>query len=133
MLMPAESVGVSSSGGAIWFRYVESPIPNSTSNLIAISKVAQGELWLEGYDFDVVEESEERMVLRLLTCPWIEDCEDKWTELPREFYEVTVCGPGCIDWLELMVKKVDPDLVTTLTKNVRKGDPYCEYTVERKA
>lgn len=77
------------------------------------------------FEFEVVEASEDRCVGRTTKCPW----HERWKELglKEEF-----CSSGHQGWGDGAVESLNPNFTFSLTKNMTRGDPYCEWKVERK-
>jgi hypothetical protein len=77
------------------------------------------------FKFETVEASEDRSVGRTTQCPW----HERWKEmgLNEEF-----CTSGHQGWGEGAVESLNPKFTFNLTKNMTRGDPYCEWVVERK-
>jgi hypothetical protein len=77
------------------------------------------------FKFETVEASEDKSVGRSTQCPW----HERWKEmgLNEEF-----CTSGHQGWGEGAVESLNPKFTFSLTKNMTRGDPYCEWVVERK-
>lgn len=95
-----------------------------------ISKVLQYQFYQEGFDLDVVEESEGRAVIRLLICPWWQDLTKRWLEVTTEFWIQSSCGPACHDWVAALCQYSEFKLKMTRPRWVAQGDAYCEYAIE---
>ncbi len=101
-------------------------------NAAKLSKNMQFELLVEGFDFDVVEETEKRAVLRYLSCPWWHDLKERWQgKVDEECFKASTCnGPGCKAIVINLAKYTNPKLKAQRTKWVAENDPYCEYVLE---
>jgi hypothetical protein len=77
------------------------------------------------FKFEVVEASEDRCVGRTTECPW----HKRWKELGLDF---DTCGVGHQRWGDGAIESLNPDFSFRLTKNMIRGDAYCEWVVERK-
>jgi hypothetical protein len=77
------------------------------------------------FEFEIVEATEDRSVGRTSKCPW----HERWKELglAGDF-----CSSGHQGWGDGAVESLSPDFSFKLTKNMVRGDPYCEWVVERK-
>lgn len=74
---------------------------------------------------EIVEATKDRSVMRVTKCPW----HERWKELGRVW---DACTSGHQAWGEGMLEKINPDFTHKLTKNMCRGDPYCEFIIERK-
>ena len=77
------------------------------------------------FDFEIVEATEDRCVGRANKCPW----HERWKEFG---FKEDFCNPGHQGWGDGAVESLNPNFTFTLTKNMQRGDPYCEYVIERK-
>lgn len=77
------------------------------------------------FEFEVVEASEDRCVARLTKCAW----HERWKEMGLA---KDLCGTGHQSWGDAAVESVNPDFAYTLVKSMLRGDPYCEFVIERK-
>ena len=77
------------------------------------------------FKFENIEASEDRSVRRMTQCPWYE----RWKEqgIKEDF-----CTVGHQAWGEGAMEGLNPNFTFKLTKNMVRGDPYCEWVVERK-
>jgi L-2-amino-thiazoline-4-carboxylic acid hydrolase len=75
--------------------------------------------------FEVVEAGAERCVGRTTQCPW----HKRWKEQGIDFDS---CGAGHQRWGDGAVESLNPQFSFKLTKNMLRGDSYCEWVVERK-
>lgn len=85
---------------------------------------------VEGFDLDVVEESERKLVLRYLVCPWWEDFKIKWRELGTEHFAKAHCEGGCLAGLADLCNAVNPKIKMKRATWAVKGEPYCEFVFE---
>jgi hypothetical protein len=76
------------------------------------------------FNFEIVEATEDRCVGRANKCPW----HERWKEfgLKEDF-----CNSGHQGWGDGAVQSLNPNFNFTLTKNMQRGDSYCEYVIER--
>ena len=77
------------------------------------------------FKFEVVEATEDRCVGRTAMCAW----HERWKELGLED---DFCTSGHQGYGDGAVESLNPNFTFTLTKNMQRGDPYCEWVVERK-
>ena len=77
------------------------------------------------FKFEVVEATEDKSVRRMTQCAW----HERWKELGLK---EDFCTSGHQAWGEGAVESLNPDFKFTLTKNMVRGDPHCEWIVERK-
>jgi len=77
------------------------------------------------FKFEIIEATEDRCVGKAAMCPW----HERWKEfgLKEDF-----CNSGHQGWGDGAVQSLNPNFTFTLTKNMQRGDPYCEYVIERK-
>jgi hypothetical protein len=73
----------------------------------------------------VVEATEDRCVGRTTECPWYK----RWKEQGVDF---DTCGVGHQNFGDGVAESLNPELTFKLTKNMVRGDAYCEWVVERK-
>lgn len=73
----------------------------------------------------IVEKNPEKVVKRLLNCPWRETYKE-YDIKP----ELTLCAPVCEVSFDKGLKEINPKLSQKLTKSLDKGDPYCEFVTE---
>ena len=77
------------------------------------------------FDFKVVESTEDRCVCRATKCAWHERAKElgmKWD----------YCTSGHTSWGKGCVASLNPDFDFRLTKNMQRGDTYCEWIIEKK-
>jgi hypothetical protein len=74
---------------------------------------------------EVVEATEDRCVGKCIKCPWHERMNEM--SLNWDF-----CTEGHEGWSGGCVESLNPSFTFSLTKNMMRGDPYCEWVVERK-
>jgi len=94
---------------------------------------------------EILEETRERVVLRLSKCAYMElrlskcaymerlnelgkDPEIRITYIPGP----STCAAACQAWGEEGIKAINPQLTFNLTKATMWGDPYCEWVIEFK-
>ena len=77
------------------------------------------------FDFEIVEATEDRCVGRANKCPW----HERWKEFG---FKEDFCNSGHQGWGDGAVESLNPNFTFSLTKNMQRGDPYCEYVIERK-
>lgn len=75
--------------------------------------------------FEVVEATKDRCVGRTTQCPW----HKRWKDQGLDFDS---CGAGHQRWGDGAVECLNSDFTFKLTKNMLRGDPHCEWVVERK-
>jgi hypothetical protein len=75
--------------------------------------------------WEIVESSEDKCVAKQVKCPWHE--RSKELSLSFDF-----CGSGHQKWCEGACESLNPNFTATLTKNMVRGDAYCETIIERK-
>ena len=74
---------------------------------------------------EVVESTKDRCVGRTTQCPW----HKRWQEQGVGF---DTCGVGHQRWGDGAVEAINPGFTFKLTKNMVRGDAYCEWVIERK-
>ena len=77
------------------------------------------------YEFEVVEATEDRCVGRTSKCPW----HERWKELGLK---EDICTSGHQGWGDGATESLSPNFTYKLTKNMVRGDQYCEWVIERK-
>ena len=77
------------------------------------------------FEFEVVEATKDRCVGRTTQCPW----HKRWKE---QGVEIDTCSAGHQNWGEGAAESLNPAFTFKLTKNMVRGDPHCEWVVERK-
>jgi len=77
------------------------------------------------FKFEVVEATENRCVGRTTKCPW----HERWKELGLKD---DFCSSGHQGWGDGAVGSLNPNFNFSLTKNMIRGDQYCEWVIERK-
>ena len=75
--------------------------------------------------FEVVEATEDRCVGRTTTCVW----HERWKELGLDF---DTCTVGHQRWTEGIIDSLNLNFTFSITKNMNRGDSYCEWKIERK-
>ena len=78
------------------------------------------------FNFEVVEATRGRFVVRTNECPW----QKRWNELGLDF---DFCSAEHQGWVDGAVETLNPNFTFKPTKNMVRGDPYCEWAVEQKA
>jgi len=77
------------------------------------------------FEFEVVEATEDRSVGRATKCPW----HERWKELGLK---EDFCTSGHQGWGDGATESLNPNFTYKLTKNMVRGDQYCEWVIERK-
>lgn len=77
------------------------------------------------FKFEVVEASEDRCVVRTTKCAW----HERWKELGLKD---DFCGSGHQGWGDGAVGSLNPNFTFSLTKNMVRGDQFCEWIIEHK-
>ena len=77
------------------------------------------------FKFEVVEATEDRCVGRTTKCAW----HERWKELGLKD---DICSSGHQAWGDGAVESLNPDFTFSLTKNMIRGDQFCEWVIERK-
>ena len=77
------------------------------------------------FKFEVVEATEDRCIGRTTKCAW----HERWKELGLKD---DFCSAGHQAWGDGAVESLNPNFTFNLTKNMVRGDQYCEWTIERK-
>ena len=78
------------------------------------------------FKYEVVEATEDKCVGRATGCPW----HERWKELGLDF---DFCSSGHQAWGDGAAESLNPKFSFRLTKNIVRGDSYCEWIVERKS
>ena len=102
------------------------------NDIAKISQTIQYEGMVEGYDLDVVEESENSLVIRLSACPWWQDLQKRWPDLGTEYFSEVLCKCGCLDWLAELCQIINPKIEVRRATWALKGDSSCDYIFELK-
>ena len=80
------------------------------------------------FEWEVVEESPERVVWRVTKCPWMERYKE--LEVDPEFI---TCEFGSYAWAEAGLTAINPKLTLKhYPMAMPRGDPYCEHIIEFK-
>lgn len=95
---------------------------------VTLSQSFQLESILEGNDHDIVEESPERVVLRI-QCAWWADFKKTWEPLGVDIRE-PLCNLGCTGWSKEWAKMINPKIQFKKTKYIGDGDDWCEFVYE---
>ena len=77
------------------------------------------------FKFEVVEATEDKCVGRTTKCAW----HERWKELGLKD---DICSSGHQGWGNGAVESLDPNFTFSLTKNMIRGDQFCEWIIERK-
>jgi hypothetical protein len=77
------------------------------------------------FKFEVVEATEDRCVGKTTKCAW----HERWKELGLKD---DICSSGHQGWGDGAVESLNPDFTFSLTKNMIRGDQFCEWVIERK-
>ena len=75
--------------------------------------------------WEIVAADKDKCVIKHSKCPWHERAE----ELDMGF---DFCVGGHENWCAGVCESLNPELVSTLTKSMAKGDSYCETVISRK-
>jgi hypothetical protein len=75
--------------------------------------------------FEVVEATENKCVGRTTKCVW----HERWKELGLDF---DMCTVGHQRWADGIIDSLNLNLTFSITKNMTRGDSYCEYVIEQK-
>ena len=86
-----------------------------------MAKVAMG----PEFTFQIVESSKDRCVGRATECPWHKRAKEQGLDFDP-------CGAGHQNWGDGATESLNPDFTFKLTKNMNRGDAYCEWVIERK-
>jgi hypothetical protein len=95
---------------------------------ITLSQAFQLEILLEGNDFDVVEETPEKAVVRF-QCAWWHDFKKVWEPMGVDIRE-PLCNQGCTGWSKEWAHIFNPKIRFRKTKYIGAGDDCCEFTWE---
>ena len=76
---------------------------------------------------EVVEATPVRVVSRVTRCVWMERYKEYEVDLT-----LRPCISGCPAWCEEGLKAVNPMITIKSTKQLPRGDPYCEFVSELK-
>ena len=104
--------------------------PDQERDCVMLSKQMQVDMQYEMLDMDVVEESPNRLVHRLL-CNYWADWEHRWKSKGIDIRN-GLCDMGCKAWGEEWALKINPKMSCKRTRWLVEGDPYCEYVFEIK-
>ena len=77
------------------------------------------------FNWEIVESSEDKCVMRNAKCPW----HERFKELNLSF---DYCGSGHQKWCQGACDSLNPNFTATLSKSMVRGDAYCETIIERK-
>jgi hypothetical protein len=101
-------------------------LPTTTAGEIeeVTSQLATASMGPE-FAFQVVESSDDRCVGRATQCPWRERAKEVGIDWDY-------CTAGHQSWGDGCVEALNADFHFSLTKNMQRGDPFCEWTIERK-
>jgi hypothetical protein len=77
------------------------------------------------FKFETVEATEDRCVGRTTKCAW----HERWKELGLKD---DICSSGHQGWGDGAVESLNPNFTYSLTKNMIRGDQFCEWIIERK-
>ncbi len=95
---------------------------------VMLSKQYQIDCFYEMHDFDVVEESPNRFVIKTLCTYWA-DWVHRWKAKGIDIRK-GLCDLGCEAWCKEWAYKIDPNMSCERTQWSVEGDPCCEYTYE---
>jgi hypothetical protein len=77
------------------------------------------------FQFEMIEESDNRCVCQTTTCPWVNRANEQGVADPK-------CKEGHMQWGESVVKALNPDMKFTLTRSMPDGDSKCEWIFEKR-
>ena len=77
------------------------------------------------FEFETVEATDNKCVGKTAKCAW----HERWKELG---FKEDICSSGHQAWGEGAVESLNPNFSFSLTKNMQRGDSYCEWAIERK-
>ncbi len=77
------------------------------------------------FESETVEATEDMVVVRFTKCPW----HERWKELGLDY---PYCNSGHTGYGNGAIEALNPAFTFKLTKNMTRGDPYCEHIIERK-
>lgn len=77
------------------------------------------------YKMEVVEASEDRMVVKILECPW----KNRMTESGTSQDLLSACD---VAFWDNFIKSLNPHVTMRHGKQMHRGDPYCEWIFENK-
>lgn len=77
------------------------------------------------FALEVVDATEDKCVGKTTKCAW----HERWKELGLKS---DICQSGHQAWGEGVVESLGGGYSFSLTKNMVRGDPYCEWTIQRK-
>lgn len=97
---------------------------NGAINVIEVaSRLQQG----PEQEWEYAEKTPERAICRTTRCTWMERYKDYEVD-----YTLIPCVRGCPAWFERAFKAINPKLNYKATKQMPRGDPYCEHIYEFK-
>jgi hypothetical protein len=109
---------------------VAGQIDEKDRNCVAISKMYQQECYIEGVDIDIVEESPQKTILRVL-CIWWLHVEERWKPQGIGYDDMGLCEP-CIACCEYYGRAINPNITCTCTAHPLDTGSYCELVYEMK-
>lgn len=77
------------------------------------------------FEFEVVEDTEDRCVGKTTKCPWHERAKELGIEWD-------FCRVGHQKWGDGLVDSLNPNFSFNLSKSMQSGDSCCEWVIERK-
>jgi len=102
------------------------PVEDAIGAYKLYQTVAQLQMGPES-EFEYVEETPERVVVRYTKCPWWERAKELGVKP-----EFRICPDGHQAWGDEGLKAINPKFTHKVTKAMPKGDPYCEVIIEFK-
>ena len=120
--------------GQLWYRAgkavkelidaFEIPVGDAREIEEALELVVRASMGPE-FEFEVVEATRERCVVRTLKCAWYERYKEQGIDWD-------FCSVGHERWGNGAVESVNPDFTFRLPNTMPRGEPYCEIIIERK-
>lgn len=117
-------------GAKMTFPGIKETLNINTDDAIGVNQLAGAVAYLQmgpEFEFEVVEETPQRVVARTTKCPWW----DRYVEQNGD-PDYMICPEGHTQWGEEGCKSVNPNCTFKMTKTFAWGDPYCEYIWEIK-
>lgn len=75
------------------------------------------------YEFETVESTEQKAVIRTTVCPW-------WNRFKERGTSEAFCPDADLAWCDAIGKSLNPKMTVSLTKAMPRGDSYCEWVWE---
>ena len=77
------------------------------------------------FEFKTVEATDDRCVGKTTKCAW----HERWKELG---FKEDLCSLGHQGWGDGAVESLNSNFTFSLSKNMQRGESYCEWVIERK-